>query len=186
MGAYAPTTDAMVGYGIGACFLDNLGAAITDGDCTIVIPETLVVGSLATLTYVAGSYDVSVTANVSWSAVSDDPSWITTVNPASGTGDATVSVTITENTGTESRSGSVTFTQVGGDGDGNTKVLNITQDAPPPPDPRDGLNLINPLADMLKPYMLAMRKYHLITQKKTIKIIVWIKTLTPNGLEVLH
>ena len=147
MGAYAPTTDAMVGYGIGACFLDNLGAAITDGDCTIVIPETLVVGSLATLTYVAGSYDVSVTANVSWSAVSDDPSWITTVNPASGTGDATVSVTITENTGTESRSGSVTFTQVGGDGDGNTKVLNITQDAPPPPDPRDGLNLINPLAD---------------------------------------
>ncbi len=84
---------------------------------------------------------LTVTANVGWSAVSND-AWITTINPASGSGDATVSVTVTENTGTISRSGSVTFTQDPG-GDDIVRTLNITQDAPPPPDPRDGLNQIN-------------------------------------------
>ncbi|MBP0903756.1 chondroitinase-B domain-containing protein [Mariniflexile gromovii] len=144
MGAYAPTTDVMVGHGIGACFLNNLGVKITDGNCTIIIPESLTVSSLSTLTHDAASYDVTVTANVSWTAASND-AWIS-IDTNSGTGDATVSITVTENTGTESRSGTVTFTQVGGDGDGTTKTLNVTQDAPPPPDPRDGLNLINKLA----------------------------------------
>ncbi len=36
MGTYGPTTDDMVGYGIGACFVDNLGAGIIDGDCTVL------------------------------------------------------------------------------------------------------------------------------------------------------
>ncbi len=143
MGVYAPTTDAMVGYGIGACFVDNLGANITNGNCTIVIPESLIVGGLPTLSHSTASYDVSVTANVSWTAVSND-AWIS-IDMGSGTGDATVSVTVTENTGTTSRSGSVTFTQDPG-GDDIVRTLNITQDAPPPPDPRDGLNLINKLA----------------------------------------
>ena len=145
MGAYQPTTDAMVGYGIGACFLDYTGANISNGDCTIEIPESITVSSLSTLPFETGTYDVTVTANVSWTAASDDPSWIS-IDTASGAGNATVSVTVTENTGTESRTGSVTFTQVPG-GDDIVRVLNITQDAPPPPDPRDGLNLINPLAD---------------------------------------
>ncbi|CAH8293217.1 poly(beta-D-mannuronate) lyase [Mariniflexile fucanivorans] len=143
MGTYTPITDGMVGNEIGACFVNYLGASYS-GTCSVVIPETLVVGSLSTFAHTGGSMDVSITANVSWSATSND-SWITTINPSSGTGDATVSVTVTENTGTESRSGSVTFTQTSGDGNGTTKTLNITQDAPPPPDPRDGLNLINPL-----------------------------------------
>ena len=142
MSGYSPANDGMVGYGIGACFVNNIGGSITNGNCNVLIPESLIVSSLSTLTYVAASYDVTVTANVSWTAVSND-AWITTINPNSGSGDATVSVTVTENTGTESRTGSVTFTQVGGDGDGNTKTLSISQDAPPPPDPRDGLNLIN-------------------------------------------
>ena len=43
MGAYTPTTDDMVGYEIGACFLNNLGVKITDGDCTIIIPKSLTV-----------------------------------------------------------------------------------------------------------------------------------------------
>lgn len=144
LGANVPATDAMVGYGVGACFLDYTGANITDGDCTIEIPETLTVSPLPTLTYEAGSYEVAVNANVSWTAASDYPSWIS-IDMISGSGSATISVSVTENTGTESRTGSVTFTQDPG-GDDIVRVLNITQDAPPPPDPRDGLNLINPLA----------------------------------------
>jgi len=125
MGAYTPTTDNMVGYGIGACFLDNLGANITDGDCTIVVGESLTVSSLPTLTPVAASYDVSVIANVSWTAVSNNV-WIT-IDTNSGTGNVTVSVTVTENTDTSSRSGSVTFTQDSG-GDDIVRTLNVTQE----------------------------------------------------------
>ena len=142
MGGYEPTTDAMVGYGIGACFANNLGINITNGTCTIVIPETIIVGSLSPFTNAAGSKNVSVTANVGWTAVSND-TWISIDTP-SGTGDATVLVTVTENLGAE-RAGTVTFTQAQGGYD-IVRTLNITQDAPPPPDPREGLNLINKLA----------------------------------------
>ena len=125
MGAYTPTTDAMVGYGIGACFLNNLGVNITDGDCTIVVPESLTISSLSTLTSDAASYDVTVSANVSWTAESND-TWIS-VTPEFGNGDATVSVTVTENATTNSRTGSVTFTQDSG-GDDIVRTLNVTQD----------------------------------------------------------
>tara|TARA_R110002049_G_scaffold232047_1_gene404590 strand:+ start:201 stop:1637 length:1437 start_codon:yes stop_codon:yes gene_type:complete len=125
MGTYAPTTDAMVGYGIGACFLNNLGANITDGDCTIVVPESLTVSSLPILTSVAASYDVSVNANVSWTATSND-AWIS-INPNLGTGDATVSITVTENADTSSRTGTVTFTQDPG-GDDIVRTLTVTQE----------------------------------------------------------
>jgi poly(beta-D-mannuronate) lyase len=125
MGAYAPTTDDMVGYGIGACFLDYLGGNITDGNCTIEVPESLTVGNLDTLEAEANSYDVSVFANVSWTAVSND-AWIS-IDLSSGTGNATVSITVTENTDTNERTGSVTFTQDAG-GDDIVRVLNVTQE----------------------------------------------------------
>ena len=125
MGAYTPTTDAMVGYGIGACFVNNLGANITDGTCTIVIGETLIVSGLPTLTSIASSNDVTVTANVSWSAVSND-AWIS-IDINSGTGNAIVSVSVTENTDTSNRTGSVTFTQDPG-GDDIIKTLTVLQE----------------------------------------------------------
>jgi len=125
MGTYTPTTDAMVGYGIGACFLDNLGATIIDGDCTIVISETLTVSSLPTLTSVAGSYDVSVNANVSWTAMSND-TWVS-IDINSGTGNAIVSVTVTENVDASSRTGSVTFTQDPG-GEDIVRTLTVVQE----------------------------------------------------------
>ncbi|MEP1487637.1 MAG: chondroitinase-B domain-containing protein [Algibacter sp.] len=137
MGAYEPTTDAMVGYGIGACFLDNLGVNIIDGDCTIVVSESLTVSGLSTLSPDAASYDVSVNANVSWTAVSNDV-WIA-IDTNSGTGNATVSVTVTENADISNRTGSVTFTQDAG-GDDIVRTLNVTQEGA---DPRDALNLIN-------------------------------------------
>lgn len=125
MGVYLPTTDAMVGHGIGACFLNNVGESIMDGDCTIEIPESLTVSSLPTLISDADSYEVSVNANVSWTAVSNDE-WIS-IDVTSGTGDAEVSITVTENLSTITRTGSVTFTQnLGGDDIG--RVLNITQE----------------------------------------------------------
>jgi poly(beta-D-mannuronate) lyase len=124
MGAYTPTTDDMVGYEIGACFLNNLGVKITDGDCTIIIPKSLTVSSLSTLSSDAASYDVSVSANVSWTALSNN-GWIS-INTDFGAGDETVSVTVTENTDINSRAGSVTFTQDPG-GDDIVRVLNITQ-----------------------------------------------------------
>ncbi|MEN8818369.1 MAG: chondroitinase-B domain-containing protein, partial [Polaribacter sp.] len=98
LGSYIPLTDDSVGYGIGACFLDHLGANITDGNCTIEIPETLTVSSLQTLPADAASYVVTVTANVSWTALSND-AWIT-IDTNSGSGDVTVSVSVTANTAT--------------------------------------------------------------------------------------
>ena len=125
MGTYEPTTDDMVGYGIGACFVDNLGAGIIDGDCTIEIAESLTVSSLPTLTSDASNNDVFVYANVSWTAASND-AWIS-IDTSSGTGDATVSVTVTENADTSSRTGSVTFTQDSG-GDDIVRTLSVTQE----------------------------------------------------------
>jgi poly(beta-D-mannuronate) lyase len=137
MGTYEPTTDAMVGYGIGACFTDYLGASIIDGDCTIEIAESLTVSSMPVLTSAASSNDVSVFANVSWTAVSND-AWVT-IDINSGTGDETVSVTVTENTDSSSRNGSVTFTQDPG-GDDIVRILNVTQEGA---DLTELYNLIN-------------------------------------------
>jgi len=124
MGVYEPATDAMVGQGIGACFLNNMGDSIMDGDCTVEIPESLTVSGLSDLNPEADSYDVSVNANVSWSAVSNN-AWIS-IDPSSGTGDAIVSVNVTENTDTSIRNGSVTFTQTSGESS-IIRQLNITQ-----------------------------------------------------------
>jgi len=137
MGSYTPIADSMVGYGIGACFLDYAGASISDGDCTIEIGERLSVGSLPILPASASSNDVTINANVSWTAASDD-SWIT-LNTTSGDGNATVSVSVTKNTETSPRTGSVTFTQNPG-GDDIVRTLSVTQEGI---DLTDLYNLIN-------------------------------------------
>lgn len=125
MGSYIPTTDDMVGYGIGACFLNYLGENITDGDCAIVVGEILTIDNLPILPAAASRYDVSVTANVSWTATSDDP-WIT-IDPNSGSGDAVVSVMVTENDETTERVGTITFRQDPG-GDDILRILSVRQE----------------------------------------------------------
>jgi glucuronoarabinoxylan endo-1,4-beta-xylanase len=80
-----------------------------------VSPSSLNPGS------VAGSSNVSVTSNVSWTAI-DNQSWIT-VSPASGTNNGTVSVSVTANTGA-SRSGTVTIA-----GGSITRTVSVTQAA---------------------------------------------------------
>lgn len=124
MDTYDPISDDKVGYGVGACFLNNLGANVTNGNCAIVIEESLMVSSLSTLTSSGASYNVAVTANVSWVAVSND-SWIS-IDLNSGTGNEIVSLSVTENLDTSIRNGSVTFTQDPG-GDNIVRTLNITQ-----------------------------------------------------------
>ncbi|WP_434037187.1 chondroitinase-B domain-containing protein [Formosa sp. 4Alg 33] len=138
MGTYSPATDSMVGHGIGACFLNNLGANITNGDCTIEIPESIIVSSIPTLPYVASVADVTVTANVGWTAVSNND-WIT-IDPDAADGDATVVLSVTENTELMSREGSVTFTQVDG-GDGIVRELIVTQDGGPRTDFIEGVTI---------------------------------------------
>lgn len=125
MGAYTPITDDMVGYGIGACFTNNLGVNIFDGDCSIEIPESIVISNLQPLSNAEANYDITVNANVGWTAVSNND-WIT-IDISAGTGDATISVSVTQNTETSSRVGSITFTQVAGGSD-IVRNLTITQE----------------------------------------------------------
>jgi poly(beta-D-mannuronate) lyase len=125
MESYTPIADSMVGYGIGACFVNYLGTGITDGNCTIKIGDRLTVSTLPILTSDASDNEVTVNANVSWTAVSNDK-WIT-IDQASGTGDATLSLSVTANTTTTSRTGTVTFTQDAG-GDDIVRVLSVSQD----------------------------------------------------------
>ena len=126
LASYTPTNDDEVGYGIGACFLNNLGVNISDGNCTIKIVESLSIGSLTTLEPSAESYQVSVTANVGWSVTSND-TWIT-LDKNSGTGNETVTVSVSKNETTNERTGSVTFTQNPG-GEDIVKTLIINQKA---------------------------------------------------------
>ena len=125
MGGYIPITDDMVGYGIGACFLNSLGTRISDGECVIDVGDQLTVSSLPIFTAATSSNDVSVNANVSWTAASND-AWIS-IDRDSGNGSATVSVTVTENTETRSRVGTVIFTQDPG-GEDIVRTLTVTQE----------------------------------------------------------
>lgn len=120
-----PITDQMVGYGIGACFLDNIGENINDGDCDVAVGQYLTISSVSVFTADAGSKEVFVNANVSWKAVSDDE-WIN-VDVDSGDGNATVMVSVDDNRDTETRIGTVTFTQDPG-GEDIVRVLNVVQE----------------------------------------------------------
>lgn len=125
MDTYTPTADSMVGYGIGACFLDNLGTFINNGNCTVAVGERLTVSSLPAFTAAADSNSVSVSANVSWTALSND-AWIT-IDTTSGTGNATVLVRVTENADLNRRVGTITFTQDPG-GNDIVRTLSVTQE----------------------------------------------------------
>lgn len=125
LGTYLPTTDDMVGHGIGVCFLDHLGENIIDGNCEIQIGDQLVIGGLPSFSADASSVEVVVNANVSWSASTEDE-WIT-IDPISGNGDANVTIAVEENTGTSNRVGEIVFTQDSGGSD-IVRTLMVTQE----------------------------------------------------------
>ena len=124
LGTYRPITDDMVGYGIGACYVDHLGAIINDGDCVIDVRDQLIVGNLPIFGPSADSQTIDVSANVSWTAISDDP-WVC-IDTDSGDGNAAVTIMVSEHTGTSRRSGTITFTQDPGGAD-LTRTLIVTQ-----------------------------------------------------------
>jgi hypothetical protein len=70
----------------------------------------------------AGSQNVSITSNTSWTA-SDNQSWIT-VSPTSGSNNGSTTVSVTANTGA-SRSGAVTIT-----GGSITRTVSVSQSGP--------------------------------------------------------
>ena len=125
LGVFAPITDDMVGFGIGACFLNNVGQNISNGQCTIVVRDQLTVGSLPIFSAPAANEDVSIIANVAWTAVANDP-WIS-IDADAGNGNATVNIAVTENTENTSRVGSITFTQDPG-GEDIIRTLTVTQE----------------------------------------------------------
>lgn len=139
LGGFSPHTDAMVGDGVGACFLDFEANSIVSPICTVIVDdiETLNIGTLPTFTFEAGSEDASVIANVNWTAT-EDIDWIS-ISPSNGigTGDEFVTVTVTSNTESTDRSGVITFTQDDGD---ITRTLTINQTAQ---EPRTRYVLIN-------------------------------------------
>lgn len=115
LGMYEPANDSMVGNGIGCEFVEPGEPIDTDTLYTSNVPNFEVAG---------GDKSVSVFANVTWTAVSNND-WIT-ISSNSGDGEAMLTVSVTENVLFESRTGTVTFSQVGGD---LGHVLNVTQDA---------------------------------------------------------
>ena len=129
IGSRLPIKDSNVGNdGVGACFVDYLGNAITTPTCNSIVitpPETLNVSTLPTFGAEASNSNVTVTSNISWTAVSNN-SWIS-IDITSGTGNETVAVSVTKNTETTNRTGTVTFTQVAG-GEDLESVLTVNQE----------------------------------------------------------
>lgn len=137
MGNFIPATDNMVGYGIGACFLNNLGDNLDDLDCRVVIRDQLAVGSLNIFPASESSADVSINANVNWIATVND-NWIS-IDVASGNGNAIISIMVEENNDITSRIGTITFALAPG-GQDLVRTLTITQEGA---DITELYNLIN-------------------------------------------
>ena len=66
---------------------------------------------------------VTITSNISWTAISNQPVWLT-VSPESGSSNGTIYVTATANPFTTSRPGTLTVS-----GEGVTRTINVTQAA---------------------------------------------------------
>ena len=125
LGSNVPITDDQVGYGIGACFLNNLGENIADGNCTIETGTFLTVSGAASFAAAADTTELTINTNVDWIAVSNDE-WIT-IDPESGSGNGTISVMVTENPDTSPRMGSITVSQNSGEGE-IIRTVTVTQE----------------------------------------------------------
>lgn len=73
---------------------------------------------------VGGDVTFDITSNVDWSIATAE-TWITSITPVSGLGDATITVELEENTGGEMRTDTITVT-----GGGLSKEVTVTQEGP--------------------------------------------------------
>ncbi len=125
LSSYIPFTDDMVGYGVGACFIDYAGNNISDGQCTIAVGAFLTASSLPTFSAAADTLTINVNTNVSWTAtVSDD--WIS-IDTETGTASAVIAVMVEKNEETSPRMGSVTIIQDAG-GEDIVRTIPVSQD----------------------------------------------------------
>jgi len=138
LGEYEPATDALVGYGIGACFLDYQGENINNGDCEIEVADYLTVGNVPLFPSEMSSANTIVNTNVSWTATVND-SWIT-IDKDLGAGNETILITVTANLETSSRTGTVTFIQDAGGAD-IERTLTVSQQAADITDLYDLINI---------------------------------------------
>ena len=101
------------------------GKIITNGSTPPVEYHTSATPSTLTFESSAGTKDVTVTSNESWTATSDATSWCT-VSPASGSNGGTVKVTVAANTSTSQRTAHVTVT---GKTSGDVTTVTVAQEA---------------------------------------------------------
>jgi hypothetical protein len=87
-------------------------------------PTLTVTPATVNIAAAGDTVDLTVTANVDWTAVSSD-AWVV-VTPATGSSDGTVNVAVTANTGAQ-RTATITIS-----GEGLTQTVNITQAQPAP------------------------------------------------------
>ena len=73
---------------------------------------------------VSDSISIPVTSNISWTALSNSPSWLTVVSPSSGSNNGNITLNATDNTDTSPRTGTITIT-----GGGITQTISVTQEA---------------------------------------------------------
>ncbi len=124
MASVSPITDDFVGHGIGACFLNNVGESISNGDCAIPTNDYLIIGSLPSFPATGASENLFINSNVNWTATVNND-WIS-INNNSGEGNSMVTIVVAENYDPLSRLGSITFRQNPG-GKDLVRTLNITQ-----------------------------------------------------------
>ncbi|MCB4797391.1 chondroitinase-B domain-containing protein [Neotamlana laminarinivorans] len=122
---FSPHTDAMVGNGIGSCFIGAGGTLLTNTNCTIANISSLYFTNLETFSINGGTQNTEVTSNINWTVTPSD-SWIS-LSTTSGSGSATISITVSENTTTSERQGTITFNEVNGS---LSRVLSVSQTAP--------------------------------------------------------
>lgn len=72
-----------------------------------------------------GTQSVSVTANMNWKAINNQPSWIS-ISPDSSSGNAIVQITVLPNAGPNSRMATISF-----QGNNRTQLISVIQDSVP-------------------------------------------------------
>jgi hypothetical protein len=134
-----------------------------------------------------GSETIRITANINWTAGSDQP-WAT-ATPGTGSNNATLTVTAQPNTGTQQRTATITIT-----GGGITRTVALTQFAghpsattsPEAPEIRSHagrLHVRTPHAERVEVYALTGQLLH-TTQKPPGEAVISLHALPPGILVV--
>lgn len=107
--------------------VNSAGSNYSSYDSGYCAVSALLDSTTASFTPAGGTGTTTLTANTSWTALSD-VSWIT-LTASSGSGDGSVAYTVAANTTTEPRTGTITITVGGGTSHPIEKTITISQEA---------------------------------------------------------